>query len=82
MENLDIKETIQEIKKTILEIKKELEKSITNGKRNENTDMQEKVNNCWGKAAVKVVHEFEETIKNKKKQYMVSLSSRSNVSKV
>ena len=41
---MDIKETIQKIKKTKPEIKKELQESITNGKKNENTDMQEKVN--------------------------------------
>ena len=46
MQNLDVKDTIQKIIKTKLEIKKELEESITNGKRNENTDMQEKVNEC------------------------------------
>ena len=43
MQNLDVKDTIQNMKKTKLEIKKELEESITNGKRNENTDMQEKL---------------------------------------
>ena len=43
MQNLDVKDTIQKIKKNKLEIKKELEESITNGKRNESTDMQEKV---------------------------------------
>ena len=45
MRNLDIKDTIQKIKKNKSEIKKELEEeSITSGKRNENTNMQEKVN--------------------------------------
>ena len=44
MRNLDIKDTIQKIKKNKSEIKKELEEeSITSGKRNENTNMQEKV---------------------------------------
>ena len=46
MQNLDVKDTIQKIKKVKLELKKEPEELITNGKRNENTDMQEKVNEC------------------------------------
>ena len=47
MRNLDIKDTIQKIKKNKSEFKKELEEeSITSGKRNENTNMQEKVNAC------------------------------------
>ena len=46
MQNLDVKETNQKIKKTKPVIKKELEKSIINRKKNENTDMQEKVENC------------------------------------
>ena len=46
MQNLDAKEATQQITKTKPEIKKELEKRITNGKSNENTDTQEKVNNC------------------------------------
>ena len=46
MQNLDVKDTIQKIKKTKPEIKKELEGSITSRKKNENTDMQEKVNKC------------------------------------
>ena len=69
MQNLDVKDTIQKIKKNKLEIKKELEESITNGKRNESTDMQEKVNKCMKneEGEVKVIQEFEEIIKNKKK---------------
>ena len=71
MQNLDVKEVIQRIKKTKPEIKKELEESITNGKRNKNTDIQEKVNNCARvEDAVKVVQEFEEIIKNKKSDLM------------
>ena len=46
MQNLDVKEVTQQITKTKPEIKKKLEKRITNGKSNENTDTQEKVNNC------------------------------------
>ena len=43
---LRVKDTIQQIKKSKSEIKKELEESTANSKRNENMDMQEKVNNC------------------------------------
>lgn len=53
-------------------MKKEPEESITNGKKKENTDMQEKVNKCTTneEGAVKVVQwsctqEFREIIKNK-----------------
>ena len=75
MQNLDVKDTIQNMKKTKLEIKKELEESITNGKRNKNTDMQEKVNECTTneKNAVKVIQEFEEIIKSKNRYHVVSL---------
>ena len=45
MHNLDFKDTIQMIKKK-LNLKEELKESITKGKRNKNTDMQEKVNKC------------------------------------
>ena len=55
MQNLDVKNTIQKIKKKNL--KKELKESITKGKRNKNTDKQEKVNKCTTNEedAVKVV---------------------------
>ena len=43
MQNLDVKDTMQKIKKTKSKIKKKLEESISNGKRNENADMQEKL---------------------------------------
>ena len=64
MQNLNVKDTIQKIKKTKSEIKKELGESLSYGKRNENTDMQEKVNKCTANEedAVKI----EEIIKNKK----------------
>ena len=52
MQNLDVRETIQKIKITKLEIKKD---SITNGKKNENIDMQEKVNMCTTNGG-KVIH--------------------------
>ena len=67
MQNLDVKEPIQQIKKTKSEIKKELEESIANSKSNENTDIQEKVNGCTtNEDAVKAIQEFEDIIKNKK----------------
>ena len=47
MQNLDVEETIQKNRKTKSEIKKELEESKTNGKSNENIEMQEKVNNVY-----------------------------------
>ena len=56
-----------EDKKTKSEIKKELEDSIANGGRNENTDIQEKVEKCTNEEdALKVIQEFEEIMKNKK----------------
>ena len=55
------------MKKTKTEIKKELEDSIVNGKKNENANMQERVNKCiTNEDAVKVVQEFEQIIQNKK----------------
>ena len=58
-------------KKTKSEIKKELEDSKANGKKNENTDKEEMANNCMKSEedAAKVIHEFEEIIKNKKVTY-------------
>ena len=68
MQNLDVKDIIQKITKTKSEIKKELEESTANGKRNKNTNMQEKVNNCTANKndVVKVIQEFKEINKNKK----------------
>ena len=67
MQNLDVKEPIQQIKETKSEIKKELEESIANSKSNENADIQEKVNACTtNEDAVKAIQEFEDIIKNKK----------------
>ena len=67
MQNLDVEETIQKNRKTKFEIKKELEESKTNGKSNENIEMQEKVNNViTSEDAAKIVQEFEQIIKNKK----------------
>ena len=49
------------------EIKKEFEEATANGKKNENTDIEEKANNCTANEedAVKVIQEFEKIIKNK-----------------
>ena len=68
MQNLEVKDAILTTKKTKSEIKKELEDSIANGKKNENTDIEEMANNCTESKedAAKVSHEFEEIIKNKK----------------
>ena len=67
MQNIEVKDTIRKIKKTKSEIKKELEESIAKGKRNENADMQERVNECTSNEdAVKAIQEIEEIIKNKK----------------
>ena len=67
MQNLDVKEAIQKIKKTKDKVKKELEQSIAKSGRNENTDMQEKVNGCkTNEDAVNAIQEFEQIIQNKK----------------
>ena len=68
MENLDDKDTILKMKKTKPQIKKELKELIANGRRNENTDKQEKTNRCTANEedAVKDIQEFEEIIKNNK----------------
>ena len=68
MQNLEFKNTIYKIKKKKSEIKKELEDSIANSKKNENTDLHEKAENCRAKEedAAKVIQEFEQIIKNKK----------------
>ena len=68
MQNLEVKEAILTTKKTKSEIKKDLEDSIANGKKNENMDIEEMANNCMESEedAAKVIHKFEEIIKNKK----------------
>ena len=68
MQNLEFKNTIYKIKKKKSEIKKELEDSIANSKKNENTDLHEKAESCTAKEedAAKVIQEFEQIIKNKK----------------
>ena len=62
-----MKDAILTTKKTKSEIKKELEDSIANGKKNENTDIEQMAKNCTKSEenATKVIHEFEEIIKNK-----------------
>ena len=55
------------MKKTKSEIKKELEESLAKSRRNENIDMQNKVNGCkMNEDAVKAIQEFEQIIHNKK----------------
>ena len=67
MQNLEVKDTIHKIKKTKSEIKKELEESIAKSGKNENVDMQDKVNGCkTNEDAVKAIQEFEQIIQNKK----------------
>ena len=67
MQNLDVKDTIHKIKKAKAEVKKELEESRTKSRRNENANMQEKVNECRkNEDAVKAIQEFEQIIQNKK----------------
>ena len=57
----------RKIAKGKYEIKNDLEESTINGERNENIEMQEKVNNViTSEDAAKVVQEFDQNIKNKK----------------
>ena len=46
MQDLEVKDTMKKVKKSKSEIKKKLEESIANGDRNENTDIEEKVEKC------------------------------------
>ena len=67
MQNLEVKDTIHKIKKTKAEVKKDLEKSIAKSGRNENADIQEKVNGCRkNEDTVKATQEFEQIIQNTK----------------
>ena len=68
MQILEVKDTVLTTKKTKSEIKKELEDSIANGKKNENTDIEQIAKNCTESKedAAKIIHEFEEIIRNKK----------------
>ena len=67
MQNLEVKDAILTTKKPKLEIKKALEDFIVNGKKNENTDIERMAKNCTesNEDAAKVIHKFEEIIKNK-----------------
>ena len=67
MQNLEVKDTILKIQKTKTEIIKELEDSIISGRKNENDDMQDKVNGCISNDdAIKVIQELQQIIQNKK----------------
>ena len=56
LQNLEVKDTIIKIIKTKTEIKKELEDSIINGRKNEDADIQDKVNECiTNEDAVKII---------------------------
>ena len=68
MQKLDVKEAILTTKKTKPEIKKDLEDSIANVKKNENTDIEKMANNCMESEedAAKIIYKYEEIIKNKK----------------
>ena len=57
----------RKIAKAKYEIKKDLEESTFNGERNENIEMQQKVNNViTSEDVAKIVQEFDQNIKNKK----------------
>ena len=56
LQNLEVKDTVIKIIKTKTEIKKELEDSIINGRKNEDADIQDKVNECiTNEDAVKII---------------------------
>ena len=69
MQNLEVKDAILTTIKTKSEIKKELEDSIANDNKNENTDIEQMAKNCTESKedAAKIIHKFEEIIRNKKK---------------
>ena len=69
MQNLEVKDAILTTEKTKSEIKKELEDTIANANKNENTDMDAKMaKNCTASEedAVKIIHKLKEIIRNKK----------------
>ena len=67
MQNLEVKDATLKIKKTKTEIKKRLKDSIINSRKNENSDIQDKVNGCiTNEDAVKTIQELEQIIQNKK----------------
>ena len=60
MQNLEVKDATLKIKKTKTEIKKRLKDSIINGRKNENSDIQDKVNGCiTNEDAVKTIQKLE-----------------------
>ena len=65
MHNLKVKEAILTTRKTKSDIKKELEDSISKGKMNENTDIEEMARNCMENQedAAKIIHEFEKLLR-------------------
>ena len=63
MQNLEVKDATLKIKKTKTEIKKRFKDSIINSRKNENSDIQDKVNGCiTNEDAVKTIQEFEQII--------------------
>ena len=59
MQNLEVKDATLKIKKTKTEIKKRLKDSIINSRKNENSDIQDKVNGCiTNEDAVKTIQEL------------------------
>ena len=67
MQNLEVKDTVHKIKKTKSEIKNKLKELIAKSGRNENVDIQDKVNGCkTNEDAVKPIQEFDQIIQNKK----------------
>ena len=68
MQNLEVKDGNLTIKKTKSGIKKDLDDSIANGKKNENTDIEQIAKNCTESEedVEKVIHEFENSLGTKK----------------
>ena len=80
-----MKDAVLTTEKTKSEIKKELEDTIANANKNENTDMEQMAKNCTASEedAVKIIHKLEEIIRNKKKWHsMASLLPKKYISEV
>ena len=59
MQNLEVKDATLKIKKAKTEIKKRLKDSIINSRKNENSDIQDKVNGCiTNEDAVETIQEL------------------------
>ena len=84
MQNLEVKDGNLTIKNTKSEIKKELDDSIANGKKNENTDIKQIAKNCTESEedAEKVTHEFEKSLGTKKNDIVWLAYHQSKISKV